>query len=51
MTNGERLQKIFPNLEYEILSYTVLTNIDNRVWWFSLDWWNAEYKEPKENKK
>jgi len=46
MTNGEKLEEIFPNLEYEVIDNTVLTNIDNGVW-FSLDWWNAEYKEPR----
>lgn len=45
MTNGEKIKEIFPNLEYEILSRTVITNIDSGAW-FSLEWWNAEYKEP-----
>jgi hypothetical protein len=50
MTNGEKLQKIIPNLEYEILSHTVITNIDNGAW-FSLEWWNAEYQEPSDSEK
>jgi len=50
MTNGEKLEEIFPNLEYEVIDNTVLTNIDNGVW-FSLDWWNTEYKEPSNSEK
>lgn len=44
MTNGEKLQSIFPNIEYNVKDKLVLTDIDNGAW-FSLDWWNAEYKE------
>jgi hypothetical protein len=50
MTNGEKLQKIIPNVEYEILSHTVITNNDKGAW-FSLEWWNAEYKEPSDSEK
>lgn len=46
MTNGQKLQMIVPNLEYEILSDTVLVTNNNNGTWFSLDWWNAEDKEP-----
>lgn len=45
MTNGEKIKEVFPNLECEVKYHTVLTNIDNGAW-FSLEWWNAEYKEP-----
>lgn len=46
MTNGEKIKEVFPNIECEVKDNTVLTNIDNGIW-FSLDWWNSEYKEPK----
>jgi hypothetical protein len=49
MTNGEKIREVFPNLKYEVKDHTVFTNIDNGVW-FSLDWWNAEYKEPTTKK-
>lgn len=48
MTNGEKIKEVFPNLEYEVKDHTVLTDIDNGVW-FSLDFWNAEYKEPNKS--
>ena len=48
MTNGEKLQSIFPNMEWEVKDNTVLTDVDNGSW-FSLDWWNAEYKEPNKS--
>ena len=41
MTNGAKLQIVFPDMEYEIIDNTVFTNIDNGAW-FSLDWWNEE---------
>ena len=49
MTNGEKLIELFYDMDYEVKSTTVLTDIDGRTW-FSLDWWNAEYKEPTTKK-
>lgn len=46
MTNGEKLCIDFPNMRYTISEHRVITTIGVAAS-FDLDWWNAEYKEPK----
>ena len=51
MTNGEILQKTFPNSELDTLSTKIVFTLESRtlgqqVFVFNKDWWNAEYKEP-----
>lgn len=43
-TNGDVIKAMFTNSEYEILDNTVITEIDNGLW-FTLDWWNAPYQK------
>ncbi len=43
-TNGDVIKLMFPNVKIDIVDNTVLTNIDNGLW-FSLEWWNAAYKK------
>lgn len=50
MTNGEKLQQMFPNA---VVCRTNGLGIDiglrfkgeNWIAWFDIAWWNAEYKE------
>jgi hypothetical protein len=50
MTNGEKIQQIFPNAEinYGLRGVVAVTFIHKTI--FDLDWWNAEYKEPTTKK-
>ena len=48
MTNGEKFKQIFSITqvdEGELYAFAWLPNHDAAE--FSIDWWNAEYKEPK----
>lgn len=47
MTNGEKIRETFPNAEisYGLRGVVAVTFIHKTI--FDLDWWNAEYKEPK----
>lgn len=56
MTNGEKLQEIFPNADIDWGSHpnsNVLAHFDTKETnpktcaWFTHRWWNEEYKEPK----
>lgn len=53
MTNGEKLQEIFPNIEIVAIvpNEIIVIKIDNVATYsnisFTYNWWNAEYKEPK----
>ena len=52
MTNGEKLQSIFPNISSRLDAETgiIVTNwADNTTKCFRASWWNAEYKEPTKN--
>lgn len=46
MTNGEKLCIDFPNMRYSISEHRVITTIGVAAS-FDLDWWNAEYQEPR----
>jgi hypothetical protein len=50
MTNGEKIQQMFPNAEisYGLRGVVAVTFIHKTI--FDLDWWNAEYKEPNKSK-
>lgn len=48
MTNGEKIKELFPNAEYlecEVVMDVIFAR--NQENWFDLEWWNAEYKEPR----
>lgn len=49
MTNGERIQSIFPNITSRLDAEAgIITTkwADNTTKCFKASWWNAEYKEP-----
>ena len=49
MTNGERIQSIFPNITSRLDAEAgmIITKwADNTTKCFKASWWNAEYKEP-----
>lgn len=50
MTNGEKIQKMFPSINFGTLSDDVICNRDYSCnlepqFFFNKWWWNAEYKE------
>ena len=55
MTNGEKLQQMFPNAEVCRISqnyfnrYNRVTGLrfkgETETVWFPISWWNSEYKE------
>ncbi len=50
MTNGERIQSIFPNITSRLDAEAgmIITKwADNTTKCFKASWWNAEYKEPR----
>ena len=49
MTNGEKLQSIFSNIDSRLDAKTGIMIVkwaDNTTKFFKTSWWNAEYKEP-----
>ena len=46
MTNGEMMQKIFPDMEIEIGEIDAYVWINHEPSHFDKTWWNSEYKEP-----
>ena len=51
MTNGEKIKEIFPSTDSRLDENTgimLVKWVDGATKCFKADWWNAEYKEPKE---
>ena len=47
MTNGEKFKEIFEVSQVDEGDYFAFVWFNHNAAEFSIDWWNAEYKEPK----